>query len=83
MRAKLPRLSASEAVNNFGEFGTTYSERNGISQNKYRHISHKDFHKSQEMIKTSSKKGTFIKGHNKGGEGDLGGANSEGVFTNE
>lgn len=35
MRAKLPRLSASEAVNNFDEF---YSERNGNNP-KYRNIS--------------------------------------------
>ena len=51
----LPRLSASQAVNNFREI---YSEKdyNGnmrqqVGTTKYRHVSHIDFHKSQEMIK--------------------------------
>ena len=60
----LPRLSASQAVNNFREI---YSEKDGGAvnghhngnghQTKYRHVSHIDFHKSQEMIK-KQRKGT-------------------------
>ena len=52
----LPRLSASQAVNNFREI---YSEKDG----KYRHVSHADFHKSQEMIKKCRKEGRSYNGY--------------------
>jgi len=41
----LPRLSASEAVQNFYEIGADRQHGKG----QYRHVSHADFHKSQEM----------------------------------
>ncbi len=46
----LPRLSASQAVNNFKDI---YSEKNG----KYRHISHADFNKSHEMLRKKKEGG--------------------------
>ena len=48
----LPRLSASQAVNNFRDI---YSDKD--NNPKYRHVSQVDFHKSQEMLK--KKKASF------------------------